>query len=343
VRENDCTIFTFLIRILSWGCAINRPTFLSLAVLLVLTLTACRDIAATLPPPTPSPTPRSTALPAVPIASPAGSADNPIRIGFVAANAEAVEEAAEALSTALGDASDLTIEFVAFPRPAEAVAALCASPAGTPTAVWLDGLSALAAEAQGCGDLALVTEREGDEGRSAVEVIQLIVPEGDEPEALTEVADGTFCRISPMDLQTWLLPSLLLQANDVTPADIERLENYDDMDALLTAVAEGDCDAAGVPASALTAAEDEVRENIAVLDETLQVAYNALLYPQQVALGAREALNTAFEALAADDEQTDNLRAVLGADGIRSAERDDFASLRGILARTGINLALMGG
>ncbi|MDX2140120.1 MAG: PhnD/SsuA/transferrin family substrate-binding protein [Chloroflexota bacterium] len=309
----------------------------------MLILSACRDIAATLPPPTPSPTPRSTALPAVPTAPPAGSTDNPIRIGFVVADAEAVEEASAALAIALSDASALTVEFVAYPRPADAVAALCASPAGTPTAVWLDGLSALAAEARACGDLALVAEREGDEGRSATEVIQLIVPEDSEPEALTELADGTFCRISATDMQTWLLPSLLLQANDVTPADIDRFENLDDMDALMSAVADGDCDSAGVPASALAAAEGDVRENIALLDETLEVAYNALLYPQQVPLGARETLNTAFEALAADDEQTDNLSAVLGADGIRSAERTDFASLRAVLARAGIDLARMGG
>jgi ABC-type phosphate/phosphonate transport system substrate-binding protein len=305
-------------------------------------LTACRDIAATLPPPTPSPTPRSTALPAIPTAPPVGSANNPIRIGFVAADAEGVQEAVELLTTALNDANPLTVEFVAYPRPADALAALCASPEGTPTAVWLDGLSALAAEAQGCGDLALVVEREGDAGRSATEVIQLIVPEEGEPDEVTDLANGTFCRISVTDMQTWLLPSLLLQANDVTPGDIESIENYDDMDALLSAVAEGDCDAAGVPASVLAAADDDVRENIAVLDEELEIAHNVLLYPQQVPLGARETLNTAFEALAANDEQTDNLRVVLGADGIRSTERDDFASLRGILARAGIDLARMG-
>lgn len=336
-----CTIFKDQTDSIDWGCAIN---FRNLSVLLLLCILAagCRriDVGPT-PIPTLSPTPRSTALPALPTTEPLGSQTNPIQMMVVIDNPAATEAELTALQTAITDATGLSVEIVAVERPAEALAALCESPEGVVSIAWLDGLTALAADAQGCGDLTLLTERQTDEETTAAHTIQIITRRATEDIAALE--GRTFCRVSATDLETWLYPSILLKANglDVT-RDIERTEEFASTAEVAAAVASNDCAAAGISAATFAALDEDTQGDLTVLEPTLSVPYRVLVYPQQASLGIRSAIDNALGSFVGNPEQLPLLQAVLMADSVRPVTADDLESLRDALRAADLDLAQIG-
>lgn len=279
-----------------------------------------------------SPTPRSTPLPPIPTRAAVGSSANPIQLAIVTDDSEG----AEALAAALAEATDLTVEALPVAQPSAVLAALCASPSDAPTLAWLDGLTALAAQAQGCGDITLAAESDG----STTQTYQLIA--SGEIESVEGLAEVTFCRISLTDRATWLYPSLLLQANNIDVAGFEEIVDYEDVDMLLAAVVDGDCGGAGVSAADVEALTNTDRRNITLLDAEVAIPYNVLLYPQAIPLSAREALDSAFLALADDEAGAELAQSLLGAEALRPADEVDFESLREVIDAAGLDLAQMG-
>mgnify|MGYP002335985059 CR=1 FL=1 len=337
-----CTIFKYQTDSIDWGCAIN---FRNLSVLLLLCTIAagCRRIdAGPTPIPTQSPTPRSTALPALPTDEPLGSEANPIQMLVVTSDPAAIETELTALQTAIGDATGLSLEIVAGERPAEALAALCASPDGIVSIAWLDGLSALAANAQGCGDLTLTAERQLDDETSAAQTIQIITRRAAENIAALE--GRTFCRVSATDLETWLYPSILLKANGLDVASaIEGTEDVASAAEVAAAVAGNDCDAAGISTETFAALDEDTQNDLTVLEPTLSVPYRVMVYPQQASLGVRSAIDNALGGFAGNPEQLPLLQAVLMADDVRPLTAADLDSLRDALRAADLDLAQIGG
>lgn len=68
--------------------------------------------------------------------------------------------AVERLRRALYDRTSLSIDVRLVPRPADALAGLCASDADLPAVAWLDGLTYAAAEARLCGQPSLAVARQ---------------------------------------------------------------------------------------------------------------------------------------------------------------------------------------
>lgn len=310
-------------------CIINRVI---LFALLCALLAGCRRSETVVVIPTLSPTPRSTPLPPIPTRVAVGSSANPIQLAIVTDDSDS----AAALAETLAEATDLALEPLTVAQPSEALAALCASASGTPTMVWVDGLTALAARAQGCGEIALAVEREGSTTRT-----YRLIANGD-IEAIEGLPEQTFCRVSVTDRDTWLYPSLLLDAAGVDITTFEAVEDYEDVDALIAAVLEGDCASAGVPTDSLEALSNSERRNLTLLDNEVSIPYGVLVYPQAIPLGAREALDSAFLALVDDEAGAEMAQSLLGADALRPADDVDFESLEEVIAATGLDLAQMG-
>jgi ABC-type phosphate/phosphonate transport system substrate-binding protein len=135
----------------------------------------------------------------------------------------------------------------------------------------------------------------------------------------------------------------MLQANDINVVDeLEEVVDYEDISELLQAVADGDCDGAGVPAAALEDLSVSDASKINVLDDEVETAYGVLVYPQIVPLSARIQIDDALMTLAADEANAEALQTLFNAMGMRPTDAIDFTSLREVLGRAGIDLAQMG-
>jgi ABC-type phosphate/phosphonate transport system substrate-binding protein len=250
-------------------------------------------------------------------------------------------EAQTALASALGDLTGLNIEIATVARPADALAALCASVTDQVAIAWLDGLTALAAQAQDCGDPTLTAERTVDGALNASQTIQIITSR--QAASFAALSGQEFCRISSTDLTTWLYPTILMRANDFDVIrDSSEVVDVEDVSTLFTAVLEGDCDAAGIPTSALASLDPEVRGALTLLEPTLDVLYSVLVYPQAVTLTSRDAINSALGNLMGNPEQLALLQSVLGIDQVRAVRDEDLESLRAALTAADLDLAQIG-
>jgi ABC-type phosphate/phosphonate transport system substrate-binding protein len=336
-----CTIFKDQTDSIDWGCAINYRN-LSVLLLLCIIAAGCRriDVGPT-PIPTLSPTPRSTALPALPTSVPLGSEANPIQMMVVLSDPTAIATELTAFQTAITDATGLSVQIIAVERPAEALAAICASPEGVVSVAWLDGLTALAADAQGCGDLTLTAVRQLNDETTAAQTIQIITRRA--TESIAALEGRTFCRVSAADLETWLYPSIMLKANSLDVVrDIEGTEEFASAAEVAAAVAGNDCDAAGISTETFAALDEDMQDDLTVLEPTLSVPYRVLVYPQQASLGIRSAIDNALGGFAGNPEQLPLLQVVLMADSVRPVIPDDLESLRDALRAANLDLAQIG-
>ncbi|RMF79178.1 MAG: hypothetical protein D6737_12165 [Chloroflexi bacterium] len=318
------------------------------AALSLFVLAACRSTTQGIVlQPTITPTPLSTPLPALATMIPPGDEENPLRLMIRPARPLAIAETAVSeFETLIREESGLNIDVILVERYADALAALCDSTFGPVSAAWLDGVAVVAAEAQACGSPTLQVQREGREGLAGG-LAGLIVSNSElglgSPAAL---GDRTFCRLGFDDFYSWFVPSLVMQANDVNPLrDLESVIDFDDIPSMLTAVADGECAAAGIPDGALDEFDREIgdaRENIAVLETTVEFPYDILVYPLEVPLGTRIALDDAFIAIANDAERADVLADILAQDDIVRFDEENISDFRAFIDSTDLDLSQLG-
>lgn len=315
-------------------------------LLAVLALAACRraDTGPRNVVPTATSTPISTPLPPIATQAPSGSDDNPLTVLLrPSGSTTATRTASNRLADALSEQTGLTVEVATAATDAEALAALCDSVGGVVNVAWMSGVAVAAAEAQGCGTPALALVR-GTGARAATgEAVQLVTREDGNYGSVASLADNaTLCRISYDDVLTWLVPTLILRRAGVEPTAIDDVADYEDVDLLLAAVADGDCDAAGVPESALDDADADVRNALTVLGESAAMPYGVLIYPVEMPLAEREALEAALFDLMADEDAGEPLRDLLDADALERVDGGDFDALREFVEDAGVDLARMG-
>jgi ABC-type phosphate/phosphonate transport system substrate-binding protein len=289
-----------------------------------------------------TPTPRSTPLPPVPTVIPPGLEDNPIRMVIRAASGRrSLISGAQIKSfeDAILEQSGLIVRITLVDRYAEALAALCDSRPTNVVVAWLDGVSYEAAKALNCGEAVLQIERRsqtGDPGQ--------IVTNGEQKIAnLRALSNANFCRLGYDDYYSWLVPSLILRANGVDPADgLTTVTDYPDSDALIEAVAAGECAATGISESAFNALRGRLRTSLDVLETSPPLPYGVLMYPLALTLGERLRLTDALLALAADLDGGDVMQPFLAQDGLAAVNAGDFDALSAFLGRTGLDFAQLG-
>lgn len=312
---------------------------------LLLLLAGCRRQEATIEItglPASSPTPRSTPLPEIATAVPAGQEGNPVQMVIYSAAPRAAANFTARFETALNEASGLAIQVQVVSRYAEALAALCASADGTVSAAWMDGITYMAAVAQGCGEPVLMVERGTRRNARTGETGTIIVNSDSSITSAAQIKGKDFCRLGYADFWTWMVPSLVLQSKGVNPlADLKSITDYEDTDALIGAVAAGDCAAAGVASSALP--DGDPPEGVTVLETTVEFPYAVLMLPPQLPLGARTALLDALTTMAEDTDSGAIMQGLLEQDALQPVTADDLADLTTFLQSTGLDFAQLGG
>jgi hypothetical protein len=267
-----------------------RLTFLIGSVSLLLLLTACGGGTSIIPTgPTSTPDPVAFYAP-TPISP--GNPANPLPIVYVPPipNAEALETSRQAIETALEAASSLTLDVLTVETQAEALDVLCDSSDGDRfVAAWLNGPTAVLAEAAGCGQAVLEVTMEGQDGLAG-EIVAASAG------SINSLSGRTFCRLENsglMNFYTWTLPTLAMQSASL---DITRLEGVLELTSeslVIPTVEDGSsCFAVGVPMGWLeTEASDT---NLRSIYTSPVIPLGVLFIPDEMMLVDRERLIQAY-------------------------------------------------
>ncbi len=352
-----------------------------LSYALLLLLAACRQGTTVVPtsaPPTIAPTPRSTALPTLERISPTGTEANPLRMIVVISDSTAqrqrAEDAALALTTAIeatstGYVTDgfiqnpLVVEVHVAATQGEALDALCSAVTGTEVAVaWLDGLGFMAATQRGCATPALLVERGTGRSARTGEAFELLTTRELALTSVRATAGRDFCRLNYADFETWVAPALILRTSGVNPLDdLGTVTDYEDAEALYTALADGECDAAGIRVGQFDELDESIARDLRQIEDSQspEFPYGVLLIPPEVGLGTRLVLDLVLLNIA--EEQPELLEGLLAQDSLVVFEPEaalitnlqpgitlettnsDLSALAAFLTDTGLNFGQEGG
>lgn len=319
---------------------INSRWFSRIAFLLIILMTACRPEVSQGPLvlPTATATPRSTPLPPVPTVVPPGTDENPIQM-MINPVEQVTDEEVASFEQSLRDQSGLVVEVVVVERYAEALAALCGSvPTGVSVA-WLDGVTYQAAIAQNCGEPVIQVERDNSTGDAG----QIVVRQGGGISSVQALRGRTFCRLGVEDYHSWLVPSLMMRASNLNPVtDLDSVLDFNSRNALIEALTEGDCHAAGISENGFDSLREVQQEALDVLETTPPLPHAVLMYPLSLPLGERIRLNDALLALAVSREGREAMHPLLGQDRLVRASEEDFSGLVDFLTATGLDFAQLG-
>jgi ABC-type phosphate/phosphonate transport system substrate-binding protein len=209
---------------------------------------------------------------------------------------------------------------------------------------WLNAPTYVAARAQNCGAPALEVEQGTRREARTAEAGSIIVEADSNIRDVTGLRNKSWCRLGSEDFYSWLLPTLVLKASSLDIANAV-VTDYEDIPALVEAVAAGDCDAAGIPANALDAyagAIGDAAEKVTVLTTTIEFPYAVLTIPVEMPLGKRLALVNDLAAIAEDDTEAVIMRSLLAQNALVPVNSDDLAEVESFMSSTGLDFAQLG-
>lgn len=340
-----------------------------LLLLSVLFLTACGvGPEITLPPPTITPTPISTELPVIATAIPAGfSSDNPIQIVIVPNDPEQANDVIDDFQDQLQSLTSVSIEVSLAETQSEAFGLICASASGTQSAVWVNGMTYATSNLQGCGVGVLQADTPQGTGETGVLLLNIDY----EDSGITGAVEDTLCRISVDDLFSWTLPIIFYGIEDFMVLDIDNVNELEDNDALIEAVADGTCGAVGMSEEAWEAyldADETLAENVIVAGTSPEIPFNVFAFPFSMSLDAIADIETALirmdvaagrseieldnanpESTAEPSSSSDELdidesmmEILFGEGAFEQVTSADFADVIAFLDSTNINFAELG-
>lgn len=239
-------------------CAIKqrlhiRQALATGALLITILLAACGgsggDRRAT-PIPTripPTPTLRSTALPEVTEAPAIGAPERPITVWLALPEDQVTSDVGQLgreLQHQLSDETGLTFT-VTFTDENTALAELCG---GAPSLAWTSAFTYAAARRQ-CEVEPLLAAKRGRAPTFEIGQTSEIVGRADIT-ALAQLAGQTFCRSTQQDMTAaWVIPALLMGSQGVNPfIELDAVRDYEDDQALVRALYDGECAAAALRA-----------------------------------------------------------------------------------------------
>lgn len=292
----------------------NRLTRLLLMVF-ALTLTACGAPEAVIEA-TPTPAPAALA------------------VAFVPPETLEDDTLTDQLKAAIFTQTGLVMDVIAAQRQADALNTLCNRTQAIPTIAILDGLSAVAALAQECGQPMFQVGRGESDTLAYADGVQLIVSPQLGTDDVTAIQGRTLCRASATDSASWLIPVLMMRAGNADPESAGAVLEYPDYDALIAAVESGECALTGVP-NTFDLSDAQVTLGPSTGDV---LPFGMIFYSSDVQLGVRLALNDAL----ADADTFTLLSALLAADSITEITPQDLEPMRAFIDNTGADLVTLG-
>ncbi len=313
---------------------INRRLQLSrfvVALLGALALAACGGPAGDEPTETPD-VPAADAMPTSAPSTPTPSPDSEtaasrltLMLPPLLGPAASAEDAA-ALGDLLGTAAEGPVAVETDTTSAQAFDALCR---GGASAALLHPFSAVAAQAQGCGEPVYVLETDGVAYHSS----QIVAPAGEVP-GVANLPGRVMCRRSAADAAGWAVPVLALRAAGIDPFTmLAGIVDAGSDQAVLDALLDGTCEAGIVAGGAVDALEDPAAVDVVMMLPSLPDG--VLLVSNDLEPGALRTLLTVLRDYRAE------VAALAGADNLLAADGQDIAPLRELFETAGVDPALM--
>jgi ABC-type phosphate/phosphonate transport system substrate-binding protein len=257
-----------------------------LFTLLLIVLTGCGALASQQAGPTPRPiatvTPMSTPLayPATP--QPVGSVENPLRWVMVPADAQAAEPLRATLSELLSEALGVVVEVELVTTMGDVIAQVCTPSLEQVTMGTVDALGYAIVNARGCANPAMRFVS----GTSVGDEILIVTRQAESLEAARSL-NLPFCRLSSTDLESWVLPTLLLRTLRQDESALGQTLDRRSYTESLRTIGGGGCWGAAVPArvyNPLRTAQDPLVEGMRVLERTPRLPYGVVMIPSSVPL-----------------------------------------------------------
>lgn len=265
--------------------------------LLLIILTGCGALASQQAGPTPRPTvtvtPMSTPLAYPPTPQPVGSVENPLRWVMVPADPQAADALRVRFSELLSDALGVVVEVELATTVGDVIEQVCTPSLEQVTMGTVDALGYAIVQARGCANAALRLVN----GSSVGDEILIVTRQAETLEAARSL-NLPFCRLSSADLESWVLPTLLLrtlrQDESVLGQPLDRRSHTES----LRTIGGGGCWGAAVPArvyNPLRTAQDPLVEGMRVLERTPRLPYGVVMIPSSVPLELRADLVALLE------------------------------------------------
>jgi ABC-type phosphate/phosphonate transport system substrate-binding protein len=154
----------------------------------------------------------------------------------------------------------------------------------------------------------------------------------------------TFCRLGYDDFYSWLVPTLYMESVSIDPQrDLVAVVDYSNIITLVRAVADGECTATGISQDTydtLNATHPDLLEEVRVASVAIAFPYPILMYPVNLDLGVRLALNDVFMELGAELDSP--FMWLLGHDALVVFEPESVVTFSAFMASTGLDLSQLG-
>jgi ABC-type phosphate/phosphonate transport system substrate-binding protein len=315
---------------------------ISAVLVLSLLLASCgsggQTVLPTLPP-TSTPLPRSTPLPTVGTQVPLGSTERPFLIALVPPKDSTAT--GTSLGTFLSERTGMTFKVDVYTSYGDVLTSLCGE---TPTFAWVDGLTLLAAQAQGCAAPALKFRRgTGSDATTGVRV-EIVGRAATRIAALTGLKDRPLCRLNSQDVVSWILPLAMLRGAGVNPPNISNVKDYPDTQSMLQAVVDNQCAAAAIPAGTLTQytvndranPSGDITKSFNVIATSPELPYGGLMVSTTVPS------DTVTQVVKLLVDNPSELKDLIAADEVTSTSASDYGEIEKLLETGGINLRTLG-
>jgi phosphonate transport system substrate-binding protein len=263
-----------------------------------------------------------------------GSVDQPLVMSYAASTA-APERAAGAVALAelLASETGLVVEATAADSPSALVRAVGAERTHV---AWLDAFWYLSARDKHGAVPLVIGQRQGSIQTAA----QLVVGTRSGIDSLDGLVGKTFCRPG-QGATAWFMPLLTLRAWGVEEADLGRVVDVDDDQAVIRSVYEGTCDAGATSVHAQQALQGELADldqRVRVLAVTDPVPNEGASVPQGLAPDVAEKVKNGLLAVSLTPEGVAAIRSMFGLDALAPVEDSAYDALRAALERSGLDI-----
>jgi phosphonate transport system substrate-binding protein len=266
----------------------------------------------------------------MPAASDIGTEDDPIIWAFVpSADSETVLAGASQITDLVFEQTGLYIEPVVATDFSGVIEAMCNGEAHMGA---LNTFSYVLAHGRDCADVAMVSTRFG----ATYYTGQIIVLNDSGIETIADLAGKTFCRPDPLSTSGWIIPSITMQANGLSPEmDLEEIVDAGGHGQVVTAVVNGDCDAG---ATYVDARDDEQKELTTVITESSPIPNDTISFASDFDAMLMQQITDALVVIAADEANADLLSDTYNWGGLVPAEDAFFDDFRQDLDAAGIDI-----
>ena len=267
-----------------------------------------------------------------------GTEKNPLVWSFVpSGEMEDVVAGAEGVIELIEAETGLVIEANVATEYAGVIEAMCSDPVEAHMGSLATFAYVLAAK-KGCAEAALISVRFGSPTYNG----QIIVRADSGITDLSQLADKTFCRPDPLSTSGWIIPSLDLAAAGVDPdTGLAEVVDTGSHDAAVTAVYNGDCDAAAVYVDARSGIEDDfpdVKEVVSVIHVSVDIPNDGLQFAPSVPQEMRDQIVDAMVKIMETEEGQEAMDSAYEWAGIEKHGDEFYDPFRQLLDAAGVDI-----